>query len=317
MRKAIFCITIFILSLTISWGRPLNAIRKDAFTVGIKAANPPFGKSNTADKGLEYDLAAEISKYIGAPRFRVVVLQSMSEGEDLLEKKKIDAIISTVKPDDNIRARFLVSSPYYQTSLAIATLASSKSVYSLTDLNGKYVAYTPETKAATMVEKFIPKAKAEVVPAIEGGIELLLKGDVEGVLHDRSVLAWFASRNKSIKLLPNSLSEDTYNILIDKQSTQLLTEVNTALQAMLAASPGTSSPLGSLCAKYGVPMTLREIPTSAPAASAPAAPPTTAYAPAAPCPAQTSRAAEERLNNALKMVDALKSELEALRKELK
>jgi len=321
MQSYIVLICLGFLCAIQGWSRPLSAIRKDAFTIGVREENPPFGKFKTpAERGFEYELAAELSNRIGAPRFRIVTIKSMSEGVEMLGKKKIDALIGTIKPNSEISAQFLVSNPYYQTSLAIATLASSKTVYSLTDLNGKYVAYTPDTKASLIVEKFIPKAKPEVVPSIEGGVDLLLKGEVEAVLHDKAVLAWLASTNKSIKLLPNNLSEDSYSILFDKQSSQLQTEVNTALQAMLVSAGSNTSPLAILCAKYGLPMTLREIAGAAPPVAPSAVPAATVVAPPSVAPvsnASSNKNLEERLNNALKMVDALKSELESLRRELK
>jgi ABC-type amino acid transport substrate-binding protein len=56
--------------------RPLDKVRKDALTVGIRTDNPPFGYNETADrKGLEYDLVAAIADGMGI-RFRVVKLAS-------------------------------------------------------------------------------------------------------------------------------------------------------------------------------------------------------------------------------------------------
>lgn len=297
-----------LLVLTVSgWSRSPSAIRKDALTVGIRLANTPFGKNSTdAGKGFEHDLAAEISKRLGAPRFRIVTVNSLGDGLDMLEKHKVDVMLATVKPDSQLLQRFLPTKPYYATSLAIATLAGGKNIYSLTDLNGQYVTYTPDTKASVLAEKFIPKAKPEVVPEIDGGIELLLKGDVAAVMHDRAVLDWMARKNKSIKILPNSLSDDAYVMLTDKQSGALVAEIDKALASMLEAPADGESPMAQLCAKYGLPMTLAE----------------KRVAPLAKEKTSTSASSanaqlEARLDKALKIAEQLRQELEAMRKEIK
>ena len=118
-----------------STARPLDKVRKDALTVGIRTDNPPFGYNETADrKGLEYDIIAAIADGMGI-RFRVVKLASQNEGEDKLSADKVDLVIGSVKSTEELRDRFLVTGPYFRTGLGILVLKSNQSVYTLTDLN--------------------------------------------------------------------------------------------------------------------------------------------------------------------------------------
>lgn len=303
------CFLILLLCANASWARPLPTIRKDALTVGIRMANTPFGNNSTpAGKGFEHDLVAEISKELKAPRFRIVVVNSLGEGFDKLEKRRLDLFLSTIKPDPQIEKRFVFTQPYYKTNLAIATLASNNQIFSLSDLNSHYIAYTPETKAGIIAQRFLPKSKVEVVPEINLGLELLLKKEVTAVLHDRAVLEWVALNNKSIAVLPNNLSDETYVILSDKKSSPLVEEVNRILKKLLEAPSENQSRMAQLLAKYQLPMTLPETIIAAPSSTA--SKPVSKNATPKGSP-------EERLNKALSLIEQLRMELESLRKEIK
>lgn len=306
--KFAFYLILFLLTSPL-WSRPLQTIRKDALTVGIRVANTPFGKNNTpAGKGFEHDLVAEISRELKAPRFRIVIVNSLGEGFEKLEKRRLDLFLSTIKPDPQIEQRFIYSQPYYKTNLAIATLSSNNKIFSLNDLNGQYIAYTPETKAGIIAQRFLPKSKAEVVPEIGLGLELLLKKEVSAVLHDRAVLDWVALNNKSISVLPNNLSDETYVILSDKKSSPLIDEVNRILKKLFEAPSENQSRMAQLLSKYQLPMTLPETFIAAPTPSV------TKNTPKNSTPKSSH---EERLNKALLLMEQLRIELESLRKEIR
>jgi len=153
-----FCLSILVLAAGLV-ARPLDKVKKDALTVGIRVGNAPFGYNETGDrKGLEYDLAAAIAEGMGC-RFRVVPLPNQRDGEDKLLTDKIDVVIGTVKATAELKERFLTSSPYFRTGLGIMVMKSNQSVFTLNDLNDRYVAVTPESNADKLIESFLPKAK--------------------------------------------------------------------------------------------------------------------------------------------------------------
>jgi ABC-type amino acid transport substrate-binding protein len=244
--------------------RPLDKVRKDALTVGIRTDNPPFGYNETADrKGLEYDLVAAIADGMGI-RFRVVKLASQHEGEDKLLADKVDLVIGSVKSTEDLRERFLVTGPYFRTGLGILVLKSNQSVYTLTDLNGRPVAATPESNADKLIDNFIPKAKLELVRTTPEGLSMLEKGDVDAFVHDRSILQAESARNSALRLLDVSLTEDNYAILVNKKSNQLLDALNAELDRMRTPpAGGGQSPLAALCARYKLGFTVKALPKSA------------------------------------------------------
>jgi ABC-type amino acid transport substrate-binding protein len=190
-------------------GRPLDKVRKDALTVGIGTDNPPFGYNETADrKGLEYDLVAALADQMGV-RFRVVKLGSQRDGEEKLLADRVDIVIGSVKSTEDLRQRFLVTVPYFRTGLGIMVLKSNQSVYTLSDLNGRPVAATPESNADKLIENFIPKAKLELVRTTTDGLTLLTSGEVDAFVNDRSTLQAESARNPALRGSWTSVSPRT------------------------------------------------------------------------------------------------------------
>jgi ABC-type amino acid transport substrate-binding protein len=265
--------------------RPLDKVKKDALTVGIRVGNAPFGYNETGErKGLEYDLAAAIAEGMGC-RFRMVPIPNQRDGEDKLLTDKIDVVIGAVKATPELKERFLTSNPYFRTGLGIMVMKSNQSVFTLNDLNDRYVAVTPESNADKLIESFLPKAKLEVVRGISEGVGMLQKGDVEAVVHDRSSLQTEASRNQAFRLLDVSLTEDSYVILVNKKSANLLDAVNIELDRLRTVpSPEMTTPIANLCGRYKLGMTLKPIIKPGSAMPAPTPNPNAAVQPATPAP---------------------------------
>ena len=191
-------------------------------------------------------------------RFRVVNLPSQRVGEDMLQADKVDMVIGSVKSTEELRQRFLVTGPYFRTGLGILVLKSNQSVYTLSDLNSRPIAATPESNADKLIDNFIPKAKLELVRTSQEGIGLLEKGDVDAFVHDRSILQAESARNPALRLLDVSLTEDNYAILVNKKSSQLLDALNAQLERMrTSALPEGPSPLAELCARYKLSFTVK------------------------------------------------------------
>ncbi len=261
MRKApvFLFVGAFLAALPLA-ARPLDKVRKDALTVGIRVGNPPFGYNETSErKGMEYDLAAAIAEGLGC-RFRVVTIANLRDGEEKLQTDKVDLILGSFKATAELKERVYTSNPYFRTGLGILVMRSNQSVFTLTDLNDRYVAATPETNADKLIESFLPKAKLEVVRNTEDGLGMLQKGDVEAMVHDRSVLQTEALRNASFRLLDVSLTEDNYVILVNKRSSNLLDAVNGELNRLRTVpSSEAVSPLAAICARYKLGATIKPI----------------------------------------------------------
>ena len=295
------CLAVAICSISVV-ARPLDKVRKDALTVGIGTDNPPFGYSETADrKGMEYELVATLAEQMGV-HFRVVKLGSQREGEEKLLADRVDIVIGSVKSTEDLRDRFLATVPYFRTGLGIMVLKSNQSVYTLSDLNGRPVAATPESNADKLIENFIPKAKLELVRTTQDGLTLLGTGEVDAFVNDRSTLQAEAARNPALRLLDVSLTADNYVILVNKNSGTLLDALNAELNRMRTpTSADSQSPLALLCAKYKLGFTV------GPAAK----PGTPAVSTATPARTTASRDAPQDVESRLEAVERQLKEIQA------
>jgi polar amino acid transport system substrate-binding protein len=293
-----------------SGARPLDKIRKDALTVGMRTDNAPFGYQETADrKGLEYEMLSALAESLGL-RFRVVKLVSQRDGEEKLQADKVDLVVGSVKSTEELRTKYQVTQPYFRTGLGILVLKSNQSVYTLSDLNGKPVAAIPESNADRLIDSFIPKAKLELVRTSGEGLSLLGKGDVEAFVHDRSVIQGEVSRNSALRLLDVSLTEDNYVMLLNRKSTGLMEALNSGLTRLRTVTPtDTQSPLAALCGRYGLTLTIK--PVRGAAEEAP--PPPIASSSTTPTPAAHTETSEQRivaLERRLQKLEARVQELE-------
>jgi len=291
---------VLVFGASLAMARPLDKVRKDALTVGIRAGNPPFGYNETGDrKGLEYDLAAAIAEGLGC-RFRVVTIANQRDGEDMLQTDKVDLVLGSIKATPEIKERFYTSNPYFRTGLGIMVMRSNQSIFTLTDLNDRYVAATPETNADKLIESFLPKAKLEVVRNTADGLGMLQKGDVEAMVHDRSILQTEALRNSAFRLLDVSLTEDNYVMLVNKRSSNLLDAVNGEINRLRTVpTPEAVSPLAAICARYKLGATIKPIVRAgAPSMGVPAAGlPASPDAPPPPTTRATTRSSSGSSNS--------------------
>jgi len=291
---------ILVFGASLAVARPLDKVRKDALTVGVRAGNPPFGYNETGDrKGLEYDLAAAIAEGLGC-RFRVVTIANQRDGEDMLQTDKVDLVLGSIKATPEIKERFYTSNPYFRTGLGIMVMRSNQSIFTLTDLNDRYVAATPETNADKLIESFLPKAKLEVVRNTADGLGMLQKGDVEAMVHDRSILQTEALRNSAFRLLDVSLTEDNYVMLVNKRSSNLLDAVNGEINRLRTVpTPEAVSPLAAICARYKLGATIKPIVRAgAPSMGVPAAGlPASPDAPPPPTTRATTRSSSGSSNS--------------------
>ncbi|MCB9495721.1 MAG: transporter substrate-binding domain-containing protein [Fibrobacteria bacterium] len=265
-----------LLAGVMAWGtvvsaRPLNKVKRDILTVAIRPGPLPFGVvAKGTDKGFDYDLVAAIAEGIGV-HFRTVEVESLVEAQDLLSRDKVDLVIGGVRATPRLRETAFLSGPYYTTGLGILTLRANQNLYTLSDLEGRPVAATPESGADKLLESFLSKSKLEMVRTIKDGVELLQRGDVEAVLGDQATLAALEQKAQSFRLLDVSLTQDEFVLLTSRNSASLLDAVDEQLRRFrTASSEQDMTTLGALCAKYGLSETVSKI--IRPGATAPGVP---------------------------------------------
>lgn len=240
--------------------RPLAKIRRDILIVAVRTGPLPFGVAPSgADKGLDLDLVAVIAKGIGV-NFRTIVTQSPAEAQDLLSQDKVDLVIGGVRATPHLRDTYQVSSPYYRTGLGILTLRSNQDLFTLSDLEAKPVAATPESGADKLLESFLSKSRLEMVRGIPDGVEMLQRGEVQAIIGDLATLSAMGQKSPSFRVLDVSLTQDEFVLLANRKSAGLIDAVNDQIRMLrTSASEQEQSPLGALCAKYRLSETINRI----------------------------------------------------------
>jgi hypothetical protein len=202
---------------SISHGRNLASVRKDAFTVGV----------SKSDSAAEYNFISEITAKMKIPRFRIVVFENASSGEKLLLDGKIDAIISRINYGHHLENKFLLSEPYAQSEIAIALPASNNDIWTLADLNGKNIAFIPKEVSSEQIQNILPKAKLNAARGTSEALSLLQKGETKAIIASRQTLE---AHSSSLRILPNTIAENNIIALFTQNSKTLQEEFNKAIK---------------------------------------------------------------------------------------
>ncbi|MCL2282176.1 MAG: transporter substrate-binding domain-containing protein [Fibromonadales bacterium] len=268
MRILAFAFVV-LLTASFSHSRNLASIRKDAFTVGV----------SRSDSASEYDFISDITKKMKIPRFRLSVFDNSNAGQKLLLEGKIDAIISKVNLSSGLEDRFLLSMPYEKIDMAVAVLSSS-SILTLSDLDGKSLAFVPKEVSSEQILSIWKNSKPSAAHSLGDAISFLQRGTAVALISSRKLLE-SSGKDAQLRVFPNRLLESSIVALFAPNSDELRKEFDKALE-------------------------------SPPLAPAPVA---TQGAQSVKTPEKQS--AKERIDRILLQLDELKKELELLRKEVK
>jgi len=238
--------------------RGLNKIQHHTFAVGVIPDNAPLGLDDR-DKGVEYELIVALAKQLDAS-FSLVPINSIREGEALLNQDKIDALICAYKESPRAASQFLLTAPYYKSGLSILVSAADNATYLASDLDGKHIASPTNSDARDFFKSIMPSVKIEVVPKLMDAVTMLKSREVQAVADERVFLQYRTSQDKSIRLLDATLSESNFVIAVNKSQTALRNELNRILSLLQTTSSATTpSYLRSLLTKYGLGYPFKEI----------------------------------------------------------
>jgi ABC-type amino acid transport substrate-binding protein len=201
--------------LIVMFAAPFSYAR--AFTVGV----------SKGDSAAEYDFISEITAKMKFSRFRQVVFENANAGQKLLLEGKIDAIISRINYSPHLESKFLVSVPYSKVEIAVATLAKNSEIWSLTDLNGKKLAFIPKDISGEQILGIWQNSKPNAAKSINDAINFLQSGQVTAIIANRQALE--AQKDSTLRIFQNRLVENNIVALFAPKSKKLQEEFNKAL----------------------------------------------------------------------------------------
>ncbi|MCM1579009.1 MAG: transporter substrate-binding domain-containing protein [Ruminococcus sp.] len=116
---------------------------------------------------------------------------------------------------------------------AMTACSGGSSIDTIDDLNGRHIGVQLETVGDALASD-IEGATVERYTKGADAIQALKQGSVEAVIIDSEPANVFAAHNSDIKILDEAFADEQYAIAINKDNTELLEMINTALAELTA-----------------------------------------------------------------------------------
>ncbi|GER68283.1 amino acid ABC transporter substrate-binding protein [Weizmannia acidilactici] len=209
--------------------------KNDTLVIGIDDKFAPMGfrDKNNNIVGFDIDMAKAAAKKMGKKvKFQPI---DWSTKEQELNSGRIDLIWNgyTITPER--KKKVLFTKPYLKNSQVVVTLADSK-ITKLSDLQGKVVGLQSLSSAADALDANPIKSKIKKVTEYSDNVQALndLKtGRLDAVVIDEVVINYYMTKEKNtFKVLKESLAPEKYGVGVKKGNTELLKELQKAMDEM-------------------------------------------------------------------------------------
>ena len=213
-----------------------SIVTKGKLVVGVKFDVPGFGQKDPATnkvEGFDVDMAKEIAKALGLKEEQIEFVEAISANRiPFLQEDKVDLIISTMTINADRKTQIEFSRPYYLAGQSILVKKDNTTIKTVTDLNGKNVCSAAGSTSEKNVVAKAPDVKLISLPNYSGCVSSLKDGRVEAVSTDDIILAGFAAKDATLKLVGGQFTTEPYGIGIKKGKTDMAAFVDALLAKM-------------------------------------------------------------------------------------
>ena len=203
------------------------------FTVGTDATFKPFEfKVDGKYTGFDIELIEAVAKELGATKVEYVDTEFKGLVPGLLAKK-FDLIVSAMYITDERKQTIAFSDTYFPGGLSIMVKKDNADIKSVKDLNGKKVSVQIGTKSAKYLEE--PAFKEIKLVKVETNNDMFMEletGKVNAVVTGLPAAKTYAKEKGTVKVLPETLTQEFYGYGIRKEDTDLVKAVNEALKKL-------------------------------------------------------------------------------------
>jgi polar amino acid transport system substrate-binding protein len=196
-------------------------IKRGTIVVGVTSESPPFGSIDEKGNlvGFEIDLARLVAKALFKDESKVeFVRQSFSARFPNVQAGKVDIGIqvTTVYPERLLSVAF--TRPYIDSGTAVLVRKDSpvKTVKDLNDSRFK-AGLVSNPQQQERHQRFYPKAQPVTFDGYTPLMLALQSKRVDIVQADLPVARWYAAQNKDLRVMPDLISDRTYNAIFMKQ----------------------------------------------------------------------------------------------------
>ena len=186
--------------------------------------------------GFEPDLMRALAKEAGI-NIRIINVEWAGLFGGLITKK-FDMVVSSVTVLEERKARMAFSEPYLKSGLALVIRKNQEGINSFADAkkNNFLIGAQIGTTAYFFLEKD-PSIRKKGYQMYGHAVVDLINGKIDAVLGESTGTLFYKNKHKplfeKIKMVGEIMTNEHYAIVLHKEDTVLLTQVNSALQKIL------------------------------------------------------------------------------------
>jgi len=203
-------------------------------TMGTNAEFAPFEFINEQNEivGFDIDLANEIANHMG---YELVIENMAFDGLiPALEANRIDVVIAAMTITEERLLEVNFSEPYFNAGQVIVVRDDNTNVTSIDDLKeGKKIAVQLGTTGDFKAQETASlKENILAFPQISLAFMELETGRADAVIVDKPVADRYLKVNEGLRIVGDTLTDEYFGIAVHKDNTQLLNQINEALEAI-------------------------------------------------------------------------------------
>lgn len=202
--------------------------------VGVKYDVPLFGFLNpTTNKveGFDVDMAKLVAERIFGDPEAVEFKEAVSKNRiPYLEEGVVDVVFSTMTANEERAQQIDFSDTYYVAGQSLLVPVDSD-ITGIETLGGKVVGTVKGSTSEKNIREKAPDAQVELFDTYSEAVQAMQSGRVDAVTTDDIILYGFQKNNPDrFKVVGGQFTQEPYAAGIKKGNTELLNEVNAAIQ---------------------------------------------------------------------------------------
>lgn len=211
----------------------LRSIKESGkLVIGTDATFSPMEYKDNAGKivGYDIDLGNNIAQGLGVKaEFKNIPWDNLFNA---LIQHKIDVIISSVTITDERKLKYGFSDPYLNAGQVIITARTRTDIKEPSNLAGKKIGVQKGTTNEQAAKKYTSDDLVIRFDDFESATKSLVAGKLDAILSDLPGAKGIISANPVLKIASDPFTNEYYGMVLRKEDTELLKQVNQALSVL-------------------------------------------------------------------------------------
>jgi len=209
----------------------------DTIVIGTKFDQPGLGLRNPDGtmSGFDVDVATYVAGELGFAPDQIEWQEAPSaQRETLIENGQVRFIAATYSITDARKEKVDFAGPYLITGQSLLVREDNTDITGAPSLeNNKRLCSVSGSTPAQKIKDEYPGVQLQEYDTYSACIEALRNGAIDAVTTDETILAGFAAQTPGeFKIVGETFSEERYGIGLEKDDSELRTQINDALEKM-------------------------------------------------------------------------------------